>query len=724
MNKPLAFLVLFALLVVSFVAGFRFNQHEESRGALDTGERRILHYVDPMNPGNIAKEPGIAPCGMPMEPVYADEETPDGSGSAYPGIVAEPGAIRVQTQKQQIIGVQTDKVTMVAESVGIRALGRIVPDENKVYALVAATDGWMGEIHESTTGSLIGKNQLMGKIRVYDYDFFTWQQRYLTELGNAGRRRVFLSPLSGAADQLRKVVSTQRDAGSVLPDAGAPISLPSNTFQAKPEVDIDEQMTSQPSPPADAPPSEQSTVPPPGGQLSSAASTPWGIPPGSTQYGTASENSPPTGPAISLDQPGDESKDQQMEMEPSLPAESVGDLLEIKKEMPSREAPDAGMNQHQHVMTPPATNKGMVKAHTDKSQDMQDMSRKNSGGLFFTAEDDILYASKARQELLDLGVVNSQLAQLAETGVYFTYVELRSPIDGLVLSRSVSTRQRITRGTECFRIADLSRVWVEADIYGLEAQYIRPGMQALISLPRMTERYSATVSEVLPRYDVAGRSLKVRLEMDNPDNTFRPDMFVDVEFLLDLPKSITVPSGAVIDSGKRKTVYVVTGEGLFEPRQVVTGWRFNDRVEIVAGLRLGEQIVVSGNFLIDSESRMKLAAARLMEDPVEGHVDTQALQISEPAPPERMSHTKMPTGNGGTVKDPVCGMEIDPNRAKEAGLMLEDQGQTYYFCSEECALEFHRHGLQVSPTADSDSMPEENPVASPDHEGRQMGSQP
>jgi len=120
------------------------------------------------------------------------------------------------------------------------------------------------------------------------------------------------------------------------------------------------------------------------------------------------------------------------------------------------------------------------------------------------------------------------------------------------------------------------------------------------------------VSDVLPEFDATTRTLKVRLEMDNPKLAFRPEMFVDVEFLVTLPSAVTVPADAVLDSGRRKIVFVVLGDGYFEPREIVTGWRFGDRVEVVKGLAPEEPIVISGNFLIDSESRMKLAVEGLM----------------------------------------------------------------------------------------------------------------
>ncbi len=588
MRKPLYLVLLLILLIISFVGGIRVNQFGASHNTPDTGTRRILHYVDPMNPGNTSAEPGIAPCGMPMEAVYADDDIP---GSKAPAVL---GTVKINQLKQQSIGVQTGEVIKTTETSQFRALGRIVPDENRVYALIAGTDGWMGEVHGSTTGSLVTKDQLMAKIKIYNYDFYTWQQRYLTELGNSGRRRVFLSTTSGASEMLDKIVAAEKKAGAVLPDIGGPIALP-------PETPIKKSV-------ADKIRSIQ--------EHSSAATTP--------------------SPAPAEDHP-----------------------------------------KHQKGMTP-----------------------ENDTGLPFVREDDILYASKARQELLNFGVGESQLAQLAKSGTYVTSIELRSPVDGLVLARNVTPRQRIDRGTECFRVADLSKVWIETDIYDTETKYIQPGTMARISLPKQKHYLAARVTDILPRFNTATRTLKVRLEMANPENIFRPDMFVDVDFMVNLPEAVVVPVAAVIDSGKSKTVYVVKGEGIFEPRLVVTGWQFNDRVEIVEGLQPGEKIVISGNFLIDSESRMKLAAARLMTEVVASPGKELPMSAAEP-PPSQPTHAAITnTADQATIKDPVCGMTVDPETAKAAGLTAVTQGKTYYFCSQECVDEFHRHGPQnSSPTA-------------------------
>ena len=232
MKKPLILFSLLILLIVSFVGGARFNQHGTSQNVIDNGERKILHYVDPMNPANTSKEPGIAPCGMPMEPVYADDDGLSVSGNPSSTSL---GAVKINQQKQQIIGVQIGEVARTSENLKIRSLGRIAAEENKIYPLVAATDGWVGEVHESTTGSLVSKNQLMGKIKIYDYDFITWQQRYLVEMSNMAMvRRPPLAPMyNGRADQLKKIITAQQQSGSLHPEIGSPVTLPSATGQEK-----------------------------------------------------------------------------------------------------------------------------------------------------------------------------------------------------------------------------------------------------------------------------------------------------------------------------------------------------------------------------------------------------------------------------------------------------------------------------------------------------------
>ena len=169
---------------------------------------------------------------------------------------------------------------------------------------------------------------------------------------------------------------------------------------------------------------------------------------------------------------------------------------------------------------------------------------------------------------------------------------------------------RIEKGSELYRIVDLRRVWILVDLYEKDIGRIRPGGTARVLLRQQQKVYQAKVSEVLPQFDAASRTLKLRLEADNPGYCLRPDMFVDVEFPVTFPSMLNIPAEAVLYSGLRKTVFVDRGNGLFEPREVETGRQFGGRVEIVKGLREGERIVSSGNFLIDSESRTDLARSQ------------------------------------------------------------------------------------------------------------------
>ncbi|HMA53617.1 MAG TPA: efflux RND transporter periplasmic adaptor subunit [Acidobacteriota bacterium] len=212
-------------------------------------------------------------------------------------------------------------------------------------------------------------------------------------------------------------------------------------------------------------------------------------------------------------------------------------------------------------------------------------------------------------QMQNVGMSPLQMEEIKQTRQVPSEIKILSPADGFVLSRNVSPGLKFDRGAEWYRIADLSRVWVLADVFENEAHDLRTGVRAQVSLPTERTTLGARVAEVLPQFDAATRTLKVRLEADNPGYVLRPDMFVDVELPVAFPPTITVPVDSVLDSGLRRTVFVERGEGDFEPRQVETGWRFGDRVEIVKGLTPGERIVVSGTFFLDSESRMKAASA-------------------------------------------------------------------------------------------------------------------
>jgi membrane fusion protein, copper/silver efflux system len=207
--------------------------------------------------------------------------------------------------------------------------------------------------------------------------------------------------------------------------------------------------------------------------------------------------------------------------------------------------------------------------------------------------------------LRNMGVSNSQLREMARRRELVQDIQVESPVDGFVLKRSVSPGLRFDRGFEFYRIADLNRVWILADVYRDQLPFIRRGASARITTAESSRALPATVSPSEPIFDEATLTLKVRLEAANPKLALKPGMFVDVEFPVDLPPTLVVPADAIVDSGLRKTVFVDRGNGYFEPRLVETGWRIGDDVEVTKGLVAGERIVTSGTFLVDSESRMK-----------------------------------------------------------------------------------------------------------------------
>jgi len=264
---------------------------------------------------------------------------------------------------------------------------------------------------------------------------------------------------------------------------------------------------------------------------------------------------------------------------------------------------------------------------------------------------------RAEETLRNLGVSEAQIEELRTKRQTTPTIKIASPVDGFILQRNVLVGQRVERGAELYRIADLRRVWVLADVYENQLPFIRSGMKARIAAAQQKLQAEATVSSAQPIFDEATRTLKVRLETSNPAFVLKPGMFVDVAFSIDMPATLAVPADAIIDTGLRKTLFVDRGQGFFDPRQVETGWRIGDQVEITKGLMPGERIVIAGTFLIDSESRMKAAV----------------MGAHHPA-----------------AIDPICGMEVDEERANAAGRRAEYKGKVYYFCSDECKKAFDK----------------------------------
>jgi RND family efflux transporter MFP subunit len=227
--------------------------------------------------------------------------------------------------------------------------------------------------------------------------------------------------------------------------------------------------------------------------------------------------------------------------------------------------------------------------------------------------------------LRNLGMSDTQIDEMTQTKKLPEDVYIVSPVDGFILTRTLSPGMRVQRMTELYTVSDLSKIWIEAEVFGHDAQSIHPGATATVSLPDTNQTVHASVLSVLPDVDPVTHAARVRLEADNPGFRLRPGMFVNVDMPVALPEGLSVPADAVVDSGVEKRVFVQTADNHFEPRVIETGWQLGDRVEVVNGLREGDMVVASGTFLVDSESRLhsdarlssSAAALPHMTDPAE-----------------------------------------------------------------------------------------------------------
>jgi Cu(I)/Ag(I) efflux system membrane fusion protein len=185
------------------------------------------------------------------------------------------------------------------------------------------------------------------------------------------------------------------------------------------------------------------------------------------------------------------------------------------------------------------------------------------------------------------------------TGEAMHSITVYAPAGGYIITRNAFPGQRVTPDTELYTLTDLSHVWIMADVFEVDAARVHTGQSARIG------NNVARITFIQPQADPATRTIKVRLELDNPDQTLKPDMYVDVVIATGGARRLMVPAEAVLDTGAIKTIFIDRGNGTLEPRQVTTGVHSGDRVEILTGLTAGERYTASGAFLLNSEYQMK-----------------------------------------------------------------------------------------------------------------------
>jgi membrane fusion protein, copper/silver efflux system len=220
------------------------------------------------------------------------------------------------------------------------------------------------------------------------------------------------------------------------------------------------------------------------------------------------------------------------------------------------------------------------------------------------------------RRLRNLGVPESLIREVRERGVDPRTIDWPAPATGTVISKRIVNGQQAKAGDELYRIVDLSNVWVIADVAEGDLADIKLGSRATVTFKAYRNQpVDGVVTFIYPEIKTETRTARVRIEVPNPDEQLKPDMYADVVFRAGGEQSpvTTVPTSAIIDNGSRQIVLVAKGDGRFEPRPVKLGRRDDGHVEIVEGLKPGEEIVTTATFLIDAESNLQTALKAFTE---------------------------------------------------------------------------------------------------------------
>jgi Cu(I)/Ag(I) efflux system membrane fusion protein len=212
----------------------------------------------------------------------------------------------------------------------------------------------------------------------------------------------------------------------------------------------------------------------------------------------------------------------------------------------------------------------------------------------------------ARQRLKLFDIDEEQIRWIEEGERPIRTLTVYSPYSGYVLQKNVNQGSRVMAGADLFDVADLSTVWITADIYEFEMPLIKVGDEAAVQLSYFPGRqFNTRIDYIYPTLQGETRTLKARFTIPNEGGRLKPQMFTNVELKINLGRKLAVPSDAVINTGVRQVAYVDKGDGNFEPREVLTGVQTEGLVEVTAGLKAGEKVASSANFLIDSEAKLK-----------------------------------------------------------------------------------------------------------------------
>lgn len=310
-----------------------------------------------------------------------------------------------------------------------------------------------------------------------------------------------------------------------------------------------------------------------------------------------------------------------------------------------------------------ATEQEYLLAHKNQQQLQQSSLSGVAGGA-----DSLVSASKARLQQWD--VPESEIEKLESTGKVITELTINSPVSGLVKERNALPNMYVQPETKLYTIADLSTVWVYAQVFQTDLGHIKPGDTAVVTVDSYPGKtFKGRVDSILPEIDMNTRTARVRLIFANPGLMLKPGMFVNIMLKNRMGNALTVPSTAIFHSGTRNLVFVSKGEGNLEPRELELGQRVGDDYVVLKGIKAGESLVTSANFLIDSEAQLQAAAGAFVPPPpgaggasamnaptttAQGHFDL----ATEPAPPRKGSNVfrvKLTGANGS----PISGAQVN-----------------------------------------------------------------
>lgn len=292
------------------------------------------------------------------------------------------------------------------------------------------------------------------------------------------------------------------------------------------------------------------------------------------------------------------------------------------------------------------------KNQTAFSQDAHGMAVRESGWLLEAAE----------ERLQQFGVPAQQISDLEQSGKVQHDVVIDSPVSGYIIERNALPNAYIQPDTKLYTIADLSTVWVNANVSQGDVGRLKPGDRAKVTVDAYPGRiFNARIDQILPQVDQATRTVRVRLVLRNPGVALKPGMYVNVEIAVSLGRQLVIPASAVLQTGERAIAFINHGNGSLEPRTIETGSQLDGSVVVLKGLNAGDQVISSANFLVDSEAQLQSAlGSSTLPPPLAGAAPTSQIQIdvsTQPSPPRKGPNLVRVNLKGHDGK-PASGMQV------------------------------------------------------------------